>query len=281
MRRIAPARGGFTLIEIVLAVGVSTVLLLGIYMAITLHFEQLQAGRARATWAQRQRVLIERLRQDLRNVVVTYRPIAAPSLGTEADSLGLTAETNHLIPPGGVLGTPDYIEFVTTGMPNELDYSEGRGVSGEIPVGTLRHVRYELASQSNPVGKYTSGLVRTEWYRVFDRTASGAASTYGRREQLATYVSQIQFRYYDGDWYGEWTPDDVAAPRAVGVLLTLPMREVDLAVDRTVSVRTLEVVVDLPKPPPPPQAGGDMLLPGSELGDPAGDPAADPAGAGP
>ena len=195
--------GGFTLIEVVLAIFIALSLLV-----VALFFYQ-QTARLRGdliTESERLasvRMVMNRLTSELR----TAFPLS----------------TSH--PP--LLGSSNFIQIVKTDLPSRTAWSGAGSERTTLPDTDLRLVTYRLESLD---GTNTAGLLRSEQPMVqfssligsphtsFSPSASNAASN----QWTAPVIGQIRFmrfRYFDGtDWRDSWTGP--ALPRGVEMILS-------------------------------------------------------------
>src|SRR5687767_7731294 len=84
-------RTAFTLVEILVALGLTLLLVSAVYMALDLHYQMSTAGRGAATKAQLERAILQRMEADLRSVVFQL-PEAATAEGQAADEGQSAAE---------------------------------------------------------------------------------------------------------------------------------------------------------------------------------------------
>ncbi len=88
----AGSRQAFTLVEVLIALGLTLLLVSVVYMAIDLHFQMSNAGRGQATKAQLERAILQQMEADLRSVVFQMPEVAtaegqASDEGTSSGSL--------------------------------------------------------------------------------------------------------------------------------------------------------------------------------------------------
>lgn len=239
-RRAADARG-FTLLEVILAASLMTVLTLAVYRAVAMHHVQVDAGRQIAEEAQLSRALAERIRHDVRSAFTRWKrtqranPNTATSTtgaasATDPSTDGMTEEDDanaaiaaeYRTPSGGVRGYPDSITLVTRVPPADLDFTNGgNAASGGSATTDVRMVRYWLARPgSSTDGSNLAGLVREELYRLPDPKAAPDPRAWARAEVLAEEVTNLAIRYFDGaTWREAWDNTNQTAPRAIEMLL--------------------------------------------------------------
>jgi len=174
------ARHGFTLIEVVLAIGIAMAIML------VLLFFYNQAANLRAQLMQEAerlstiRLLMDRLTMELR--------------GTRA----------HAFYEVTFLGDTQFIQFARTDLVSPAAWNHGERVSSAQT--DLKLVRYSLSSDTNGA----PGLYREEEPLVETRTVRSASVTADinplkRPEPLSDQIRYAHFRYWDGTkWSETW-----------------------------------------------------------------------------
>lgn len=254
-----PGRGGYTLLEVLLATVIALFLVAGLYVALDVTLVQMDAGREVVTTNDLSRAVANRMTADLAN---TLGPLAPKSGGEAADAtadgssaaegtastdaaaavaaagpsdtgsdpaadMSSTMPAAATLPFGmGVVGTADSITFFTSRSPTGLTDAAAAADPAAVLPGDLRRVSYYLASDG-------AGLCRQERPWV---TADGVGNAIDpdRADEagdvIAPEVVGFGLEYFDGgSWVGEWDGavtdlDGVALtgpPRAVRVTLTL------------------------------------------------------------
>jgi len=236
-------RLGFTLLETILALGISALLMAGIYAAMDQSWRSATSGREEMERAQLARALIRRFEADIRAIsffppppveeeeTTTSTSTSTASSGTtgsassaQSTEQSSTAESTEETAPNsrtmGLRGTSFRMEMsiararrdllpgtVTAAAPGQT----GTGTAVTAPATTnsplrtsdLRYVSYSFLS----AGAATlTGLVRTEGDRMAVEVleAKGAAATNITNLQvLAPEVSSFTLRYFDGR---VWSP---------------------------------------------------------------------------
>jgi prepilin-type N-terminal cleavage/methylation domain-containing protein len=82
MKLRSRSRAGFTLLEILLALGIAVVLMAGVYSGVMMHYRQIDAGREVAEDAQVLRALVARMRADLQAIEFRWAAPKAPTTDT-------------------------------------------------------------------------------------------------------------------------------------------------------------------------------------------------------
>jgi prepilin-type N-terminal cleavage/methylation domain-containing protein len=239
--RVAARRAprGFTLLEVVIAIGLGLLVATTLYHMMAMHFAQTEIGRGVAEDAQTLRALVQRLRDDVRNIAFEWTPpvdpatLAAPAeaagasggaaAGTGGTAAGggatatatATAEPPVNDYPGGVAGTDSSLTLATRRATRDLDFSESGG-----PAQALRTVNYRVGA---PQDGGPAGLVREE----YDRTPDLASGAPLRSENLAPEVEALSLRYFDGTaWTTAWDNTQSKAPYAVEVTLQVRLKRI-------------------------------------------------------
>jgi len=220
------SRAAHTLIEILLALGLSLVILTAVYAALDQHWRYAEAGQRQTERMQLTRALFERISLDLRSVV--FRP--AVDLGPTIGSGNVTRI--DIVQPGepyvgrsvGIMGDAETL-MVQTSSPDAEKSSGSRTVRWEIlaitsngPDGT-RAARSRQAA-TLPTEHEAAGLARV----AQDNTSPArlaAVKTISPSDLVAAEVETIRFRYFArGNWFERW--DSVGQqelPRAVEITI--------------------------------------------------------------
>ena len=236
-------RLGFTLLETILALGMSALLMAGIYAAMDQSWRTATSGREEMERAQLARALIRRFEADIRAITFVPPPPAedeetTTSTSTSTASTGTTgasssaqstdqsstAESTEETAPNsksmGLRGTNFRMELsIARARRDLLPGTTTAAVAGQTGTATaatataatnsavrtsdLRYVSYSFLS---PGAATLSGLVRTEGDRMAVEVleAKGAAATNITSLQvLAPEVSSFTLRYFDGR---VWSP---------------------------------------------------------------------------
>jgi prepilin-type N-terminal cleavage/methylation domain-containing protein len=95
MRRTT-LRPGYTLLEVIIALGLSLILVAGIYSAVQMTYQQWEVGRQAADEAQVVRALFQRIRSDLQGTMTTWAPPQTPQQpsGAAATTGGATTSSS-------------------------------------------------------------------------------------------------------------------------------------------------------------------------------------------
>jgi len=176
----ARARGAFTLIEVVLAIGIA----IGIMLVLLFFYNQ--AANLRAQLMQEAerlstvRLLMDRITMELR----TSRP--------------------HAFFEATFIGDTNFMQFPRTELVSDAAWKTGERVSSAQT--DLRLVRYSMITDTNAA----AGLYREEEPLVETRTVRSASPTVDVAppkppEPLSEEVRYLHFRYWDGaKWLESW-----------------------------------------------------------------------------
>jgi hypothetical protein len=241
-------RHAFTLLEVMLSLILVSFVLTIVAMAIDIHLRVLDSGRTKIEEGQLARAILQRIADDLRNVVV-YRPPdvdeqladteggTGGALVTEFESYEGSTDlgTVGLIP--GVYGESNWLQIDVMRLPriDEYNYDTTEtdlSTTGDV-LSAVKTVLYFLevpeetgALAADGSSEYDGGMMRRE----MDRSATLWADQQGTLAQmnldlepLAVEVSDLYFEYYDGiEFLDYWdTEEKSGLPKAVLISIAL------------------------------------------------------------
>jgi prepilin-type N-terminal cleavage/methylation domain-containing protein len=230
MMRHPRSRPGFTLVEVIAAIAISTVLIAAVYVTLGLMLNSVRAGKEAIASLQIVRGTAVRLKTDIRQ-----------SLGLLATA---PAVQNVLNPPpsggaAGAGGAGGGAGAASSSDPQPYQFNLGlQGDESQMTIYASRLPSYNPADADTPNSptvfsdlrtiNYTvtgDGLVRQEVINVLctsDPTTDTATTT----EVIAPEVTAIHFQYFDPiaqAWQTQWDGTTNGAPAAVEVILTIQM----------------------------------------------------------
>ncbi len=223
---------GFTLLEVLLALGLTALILVALGMAVDFHFRVLDAGRAHVEEAQLARVLLRRIADDLRAAV--HSTASTPDTSTDDSE---TTETTVVHTTPGIYGDvysiqvdvsrlphPHQLQTLVSAIPESVDptsLSDVKTVS-YFTAGSQSVGLSQLPLSSLP----ERGLMRCEIDRAvasYQAEQGGLSSTDLNAVLLAPEVVGLEFAYCDGtQWLDLWdTTQNGGLPVAVRVTLRI------------------------------------------------------------
>ncbi len=253
MKRNAPTRPGYTLLEILLASVIAMLLLAALYAALDVTLVRMEVNRDLIARNDLRRAVINRMSADLVNTLGPLPPKsggdgmtgtgssastgtasastatpatstttpAASGTTTDATTTDLPVVTGADIPLGsGIVGTDKQLTIFLSRVPTSLvDLEAAANVDVTLPA-DMRRVTYYLSSDN-------VGLCRQERPWV---TADGVWNTSDpdRTDELSEIIApevlDVTFEYFDGSaWQSSWDGSQTASD---GVALTGPPRAI-------------------------------------------------------
>jgi prepilin-type N-terminal cleavage/methylation domain-containing protein len=222
MRRRA-SRAGFTLIEVIAAIAISTVLLAAVYVTLGLMLTSVRAGKEAIASLQIVRGTAVRLKADIRQslgmLAVTpsvdaalAQAAAANTSGSTSTGTSSTTQSTDTEPAQfnlGLQGDDSQLTIYGSRLPiySSMDADTPNNINSD-----LRMISYNVQSE---------GLVRQEIVNVLSDSDQN-----GIPEVLAPEVKEAHFRYFDPvakAWQSSWDGTTNGPPAAVEVTLTIQM----------------------------------------------------------
>lgn len=190
----------FTLIEILLAVGIFAIVLLAMN---TVFFSALRLERATS------RVMDER--QPLNQAFAILR----------RDLLSaMSPMTNSTLLPRNFISGTGRSGGMSSGQAGSLEFYTATGLlSDDVPWGDVQRVRYELVAAADPANSRGQDLVRVVTRNILATTTEDAEEQF-----LMGNVESLEFLCYNGtDWRNTWDTSaaDAGLPQAVRVRLLI------------------------------------------------------------
>lgn len=241
-------RSGYTLLELMIAVGLTSLLMSALYSAMKIYFDLQLDSHEEIERQQVARALLRQITRDIQSVVFVKQSAVEEEEDTASTELDGNAYGESTIDPetvsttytNGLVGTSTDLQLFISRPDRTLGYvSSQEMTSADQRTGDLMIVRYLMASKSG--GGLSSAIADRE-APGGDTGAIGLARVAGDLYGLSTAVetseeypqlsaaklqakevSAIQFRYFDGiEWLEEW--DSTALndlPKSIEVTLTL------------------------------------------------------------
>lgn len=208
-------RGGFTLIEVILATFIAGLILFGLYNAINTQLKVAEAGRNSIERATLARSLMARISSDVTPCVglpdpARYRASTAATSSSSSSSAspssGMTTPDDDTVMPDAVrsVSGDDTVLRVWVSRVPRQQAAGVLGTTGAVESDQRLIIYWLAGGPSNPLG-----LAR------FDMSAGEATSIpVGSADEknyvIAPEVVSLQFRYYDGISWGEsWNGADI------------------------------------------------------------------------
>ena len=253
----SPSRcNAFTLLEMLIAVGLTTLLLAAIYTSMSVYWETAAESYDEIERGQIARALLREIARDIQSCTFVTQDLSdsddTDADDTEEDS-GAVVDPDSVIADytSGLVGTDrDLTLYISRPDPEQNYFSAAELMSAEDRSSDAMIVRYLLIEDG---GSGLAGLFATENDKLIDAPVKGLARMQGdlaglsnavrlgdlemqvaATDMLAAEVALVRFRYYDGvDELEEWDSTvQNAMPLAVIVelvLRTLPTSNVDRA----------------------------------------------------
>lgn len=276
-------RRGFTLLELLVAAGLTTVVLAALWTLFSMYERLFTKAEAQVQRAQLARALLQQLADDLHSAIAENA--SAPSgeassvrrfglFGTrqalQIDVVQITpeqaakgwglAEAEDLdtpFPEAGPQAPELHTVRYTFEPPDRLAPLEGHGRSGLV----RQQFDFETPiSESEPesAGSW-GGSAGDEFVAAMESLAGDdplAVAAPGASVTWAPEVVGVEFRYFDGHaWSDQWN--------------SLARKSLPVAVEAVLRVQTLDPTETAPSPPERPSAGTEAAEPLDELAEPA------------
>jgi type II secretory pathway component PulJ len=250
-RGIRGQSAGFTLLELLIAVGLTSVLMIALFSAMSIYFNLQLDSHEEIARQQIARAVLRQMTRDIQSVVFVKQEVVEEETEEETvapadldgNSYGesvIDPETVSSTYTNGIVGTATDLQLFVSRPDRNLAYVSSQELtSADQRTGDLLLVRYLMASRSGGgLGSKIAereapgetdgpvGMVRMEGdlyglstaFETDEEFPQLAAAKLQARE-----VSSLAFRYFDGaGWIEEW--DSTARnelPRAIEIVLTI------------------------------------------------------------
>jgi prepilin-type N-terminal cleavage/methylation domain-containing protein len=234
-----PARSGFTLLEMILALLIGALLMTALYATLSSQVTHAQAGRDALQDATLARSILARLSSDIVASLGPYDPrMQADSSTSAASSEPSSAQTGaanssnatSTPPPGesvkfniGVLGEANQLTLTVGRVPVELFAPDKLRLDANVleKVCGLRRVTYWIVEGN--------GLYRQELSRVTSTDIDSEPTELDQGKRFASEVKSITFQYWDGSsWTTNW---DSSTPGADGDTPIGPPAAIEIVIE--------------------------------------------------
>ncbi len=223
----ASERGGFTLLELLIAIGLTSILMVALFSAMDIYFKLQLDSFEEITRGQVSRTLLRQMTRDIQSVVFVKKQTVGD---TTAAMLTYTS---------GVVGSATDLLLYVSRPDRTLSYVDAQSLTSTSErTGDLMIVRYLVADTgsgglSATIAKRFAGtkngpigLVRItgDLYGMSTAVQAGEEPDFTSVERIdAEEVSQVAFSYYDGaNWQEEWDSTiQNGLPVAIEIILTL------------------------------------------------------------
>ena len=250
-RRPAERAHGFTLLELLISVGLTAILMVALFSAMNIYFRLQVDSQEEITRQQVSRALLRQMTRDIQSVVFVKEPATDDSTtSTSSTSSGSTSQTGvpsmtagagtssttddsgttsaMLSYTSGLVGTANDLLLYVSVPDKSLSYVDAQSLtSTDERTGDLMIVRYFVAdtaggSLSASIAKKLGGsrtgplgLVRiaADLFGMSSAVQSGKEDEFTSVDAVeAEEVSKIAFQYYDGtQWQESWDSTELKA----------------------------------------------------------------------
>jgi prepilin-type N-terminal cleavage/methylation domain-containing protein len=217
--RSKPRRSGFTLVEVIAALVIGTILLAAVYSTLEIMLRSIRVGKEAVQSLQVIRGTAIRLQTDIRqnlSLLMTTPSIQA-QLSTTTTPPTSTPTTETAPEPAqfnfGVQGDQYSLTLYGSQAPR---YSKMDAETPNSVYSDLRTITYTCQPGT--------GLIRSETINIL-----GGTGTPDVEEVLASEVQEMYFRYYDAinqTWTSEWDGTSNGPPSAIEITLTVQMPDI-------------------------------------------------------
>jgi prepilin-type N-terminal cleavage/methylation domain-containing protein len=249
-REAAERKHGFTLLELLISIGLTAILMVALFSAMNIYFRLQVDSHEEITRQQVSRALLRQMTRDIQSIVFIKEKATEDSTTSTSSmsstSTGSTSNTDDsgttaamLTYTNGLVGTANDLLLYVSSPDKSLSYVDAQSLtSTDERTGDLMIVRYLVADTaggglSGSIAKKLAGsrtgpvgLVRI----TGDLFGMSSAVQLGKEEEFtsvdaveAKEVSKIEFRYFDGtQWQETWDSTELKAlPTAIEIVITL------------------------------------------------------------
>ncbi|QDV53134.1 prepilin-type N-terminal cleavage/methylation domain-containing protein [Gimesia fumaroli] len=277
--RTSPQKpAGFTMLEVILAIGLTSLLLAAIYSALDLYWKYTTIGHQQVERAQIARAVFQKITHDLHSVTyqqqITEEEESSSSSAEEEEAVEIQVTNPDDAYTSGNIGVYGDSQSLVlhTSRPARQPMLISQNSSSTSSQSDLLSVSYFLAvagseglqgavgdrfRETSGTGNGTQGLARLEGDRLAMSKADESADYEQLAQQsqlLAPEIGSLQFQYFDGtDWLEVWDSIEYGTvPQAVKVTIGFRNNEEEQGVLNAVNEKingfenTFSMVIALP-----------------------------------
>ncbi len=234
---------GFTMLEVILAIGLTSLLLAAIYSALDLYWKYTTIGQQQVERAQIARAVFQKISQDLHSVTYMQKIEVEEETSSETETEEVVIEVTNpddAYTSGniGVFGDAQSLVlhtsrpgrqplFISSDGSLSTMQSDLLSVSYFLAVAGAEGLQGAVGDQyrgTATTGQSTQGLARLEGDRLAMSMADESADVQVLAQQsklLAAEINSLQFQYFDGtDWLEVWDSIEYGTvPQAIKVTI--------------------------------------------------------------
>lgn len=234
---------GFTMLEVILAIGLTSLLLAAIYSALDLYWKYTTIGQQQVERAQIARAVFQKISQDLHSVTYMQKIEVEEETSSETETEEVVIEVTNpddAYTSGniGVFGDAQSLVLHTSRPGRQPLFISNDGslstmqsdllsVSYFLAVAGAEGLQGAVGDQYRGTatsGQSTQGLARLEGDRLAMSMADESADVQVLAQQsklLAAEINSLQFQYFDGtDWLEVWDSIEYGTvPQAIKVTI--------------------------------------------------------------
>ena len=251
--RHRPTRPGFTLVEVIAAIAIGSVLIAAVYGTLSFMLRSIQIGKEAVASMQIIRGTAIRISTDLRQSLSLM--MSTPSV---ADAL---AQQNPPPANNNSNNSSNTNNQTTTAAPAQFNFCL-QGDTQSLTIYSSREPRYSMVDADSPNSVFSDlrmiqysltagGLVRQEMANVL----AGDPTQTSQPEVIAPEVTALQFQYFDPNqatWVQQWDGTLNGPPAAVEVTITVQMPDDGTGVVRSPVTHRFVVAIPTAGSPIPP-----------------------------
>ena len=221
-------RRGYTLLELILALGIGLMLMSALYVTLSSQLANSQAGRDSIQEATLVRAIVARIADDVAASLCTYdiQKSVASSAASGAGAASAPATSSAVVFNYGIEGDDSTLTLNVGRVPRELLAPDKvRLDAATLPVVSgLRRITYWVVEGQ--------GLLKEEYTAVTSTDIDNWTPDPDKAKKIAPEVKSISFQYWDGtQWTPTWTSYDptsdapVGPPAGIEIVITMMPRQ--------------------------------------------------------